>query len=282
MQSPLYIDRIERKYQVGISDSGVAGLWRELSSFLPRYGLDAVQEITSVGSVYFDNRAHDLLRYSLLIERANLHLRLRAYEYYGRPLEPISECWVEVKTKKEELRRKKRFRLKKESLIDFFEGKDVGGQVLDHNREDADPEVIRNLCRETQETVLTLGLKPILLVTYKRVAFQNGSDRLSLDWDIQYYHVGTNAYFYDTWKYLTERPVGKAEKTFLELKYPEGDFPSYSADLERRYPLWERTYSKFVEGMGFLFQGPLRYHREGDSFLQMIETYLGDRKHPLR
>ncbi|MFQ5887575.1 MAG: VTC domain-containing protein, partial [Candidatus Hydrothermarchaeales archaeon] len=195
--------------------------------------------------------------------------------------EPISDYWIEVKIRKEERRRKKRFMVKRDALLDFLGGKDVGEKILSYNQENADPEVIRSLYRETQETILTLGLRPIFLVTYKRVAFQNGSERLSLDWDIQYYRVGTNVYSYDSWKYLVERPAGKAKKTFLEFKYPQGGLPEWIAELQRRYPIWERNYSKFVGGMWFLFQGQLSYDREADSFLQMIETYRGDCKLPL-
>ena len=282
LKSPAYIDRIEKKYQIGISESDVAELWRDLSSYLPRYGLTPVQQITSIGSVYFDNPDYDLLRYTLLIERGYIHVRLRAYEYFGVPPEPISDYWMEVKIKEMERTRKKRLRIKRENFAEFFVGKDAGSRLLDYNQEGAPPEVIRSLYRESQETLVTLGLKPILLVTYKRVAFQNESERISLDWDTQYYHVGTSVYFYDSWKYLTERPVGKAEKTFLEFKYPQGNRSAWIEDLQRRYPIWEeRNHSKFVEGMGFLFQRPLRHHREANSFIRMIEDHTGDGKHLL-
>jgi len=56
---PVFKDRIERKYQLGVKDSEVANLWREIGSVLAPYGMAPVQEITSVGSVYFDNQDHD-------------------------------------------------------------------------------------------------------------------------------------------------------------------------------------------------------------------------------
>ena len=265
-------DRIERKYQVGISESEVAGLWRDLRSFLGPYGLAPVQEITSVGSVYFDNKDCDLLRYSLF-GRLML-VRVRSYETYGRPPEPITEYWVEVKTATDGRRKKRRFRLTKSALMEFLEGRVAGEGVMDYNRHDAEPDVIRELYRETQETVFTLGLKPILLVVYKRVAFQSEVERLSIDWDVQYHHVATNVFDYDSWKYLVEKPAGKSDKVILEVKYLHGGVPAWFHQLPPRYPIRRREYLKPIEGMGFLFQGPLRHHKEANYFLPMIEAHV--------
>src|SRR5262245_64389010 len=76
---PVFNDRIEKKFQLGVRDSEVATVWRELGSILAPYGMVPVQEITSVGSLYFDNKDYDLLRYSLY-NRLFL-VRLRAYEF---------------------------------------------------------------------------------------------------------------------------------------------------------------------------------------------------------
>lgn len=276
MKGPIYQDRIERNYQVGVSQDGVAGLWRELSEYLPTYGLHPIYEITCVGTVYFDNKDYDLTRYTVLNRDRRMLVRLRTYENYGRSPEPISDYWVEIKIREKEQWRKKRFRLHRADLPSFLQGRDAGQSVLDYDQSGVDPEVVGNLYRETQEIVLTMGLKPIFLLTYKRIAFQNEIERLCLDWDIQYYHVGANVYSYDSWKYPVQEPAGKSDKTILELKYPHGRLPTWIADLERRYPIWETGFLKFVEGMGFLFQGPLKSQREADSFLRLIEAYGGE------
>ncbi|MGH7773587.1 MAG: VTC domain-containing protein [Candidatus Binatia bacterium] len=276
MEGPIFVDRIERKYQVGITHAEVAGLWRDLSEYLPRYGLNPIHEITSVGSAYFDNKDYDLLRYSLF-GRLML-VRLRAYETYGRPPEPITEYWVEVKTAADKRRRKRRFRLTKSALLEFLEGRDAGESVFDYNKDGAERHVIRDLYRETQETVLTMGLKPTLLVAYKRIAFQNEVERLCIDWDVLHYYATPDVYDYSSWKYLVEEPAGRADKIILELKYSHGSVPAWFSDLQRKYPIWEKDYLKPVEGMGFLFQGPLKHHKEANSFLRMIEAYMAGSK----
>jgi hypothetical protein len=278
VRNPIYIDRVETKYLVDIGEDGMAAFWRDLGSFLGPHGLAPIQEITSVGTVYFDNKDYDLLRYILLIRRCHILVRLRAYESYGQPPEPISEYWMEVKIRDRERRRKKRFRMKKATLREFLEGQDVMEKVLDDNAEEADLHTIRSLYSEMRETFFTWGLRPALLVTYKRVAFQNGngSERLSLDWDIQYYPATDDAYSYDSWKYPVEPPAGKAKQVIMEFKYPEGTLPGWVVDLPLRYPVSERNYVKPVEGMGFLFEGPLRDHKEADSFRRMVEAYKAE------
>jgi len=279
MKVPAFNNRIERKYQIGISENEVAGFWRDLRSILGPYGLAPVQEITSVGSVYFDNKDCDLLRYSLFGRL--MIVRVRTYEMFGRLPKPITEFWVEVKTAVGERRKKRRIRLTKSALLGFLEGGDAGESVFECNELRPGRKVIGGLYRETQETVLTLGLKPILLVLCKRVAFQGKGERLSIDWDVQYHHVSSDIFDNESWKYLVEKRAGRADKVILETKYLEGGVPVWFSELQRRYPIWRREFLKPVEGMGFLFKGPLKQHKEADTFVAMIESCLANSQ-PLR
>ena len=275
MKVPAFNDRVERKYQIGIHESEVAGLWRELTAVLKPFGLDPVQQITSVGSVYFDNKDCDLLRFSLLGHL--MIFRTRAYETFGQVPEPIKEYWIEVKTAQGIRRKKKRFPLVKSELVNFLsresfaESSTNGHSPLLHTNFDSE------LYRESRETLLTMGLQPILLVTYKRVAFQGPTDRLSIDWDVRYYPARADVYDYHSWKYLSEPAAGGAEKVILEIKCLADDgLPVWLSEMKRRYPIWEREYLKPVEGMGFLFRGPLRNHGQAGFFLPHIDAYMAN------
>jgi VTC domain-containing protein len=270
--APAFNDRVEKKFQLGIDETDVAALWRDLSSILKPYGLEAVQEITSVGSVYFDNKDCDLLRFSLFGHL--MVFRTRAYELYGRAPEPISEYWVEVKTAQGARRRKRRFPLSKDALFTFLEGKELPQPANDQFVPIYDPDVNESY-RASQETVLTMGLKPILLVTCKRIAFQGETARLSIDWDVEYYSAATNIYDLNSWKYLTVSSVGKAGKVIVEMKCLQDEgVPQWFAEIQRRYPIWPREYLKPVEGMGFLFKGPLEHHKEAHYLLPLINAYM--------
>lgn len=276
MEGPNYQDRIERNYEVDVGHDGVAALWRELTRFLPKYGLRPISEITSVGTVYFDNRDYDLTRYTILNPDRRLLVRLRTYEKYGESPRPISDYWVEVKAKGNHHWTKKRFRLDRSDLPVFLEGGDVTQILLDNNRDTVDPEVTKSLYREIQELVITMGLKPFFMVTYKRLAFQNDVERISVDWGIEYRQVGVEIYAHDSWKYPNEEAAAKSQKTILELKYPSGTRPAWIGDLEKNYQIQETGFLKFVEGMGFLFRGPLKSYKEADYFLRLIEGYKGE------
>ena len=268
--APAFNDRVETKFQLGIDEGDVAVFWRDLSAILKPYGLEAVQEITSVGSVYFDNKDCDLLRLSLF---GHLMLfRTRAYELYGQAPEPISAYWVEVKTAQGARRRKRRFPLNKETLLEFFAGKELAQSSTGVMQISGDT---TESYRESQETLLTMGLKPILLVTCKRVAFQGDTARLSIDWDVEYHAAATDIYDLSSWKYLIAPAVGRAGKVILEVKclVDEG-IPAWFAELQRRFPIWQREYLKPVEGMGCLFRGPLKQHKEAQYFLPLINAYM--------
>ena len=91
---------------------------------------------------------------------------------------------------------------------------------------------------------------------------------------MQYHYVTKDFFDYDSWKYLVEKPTGRGGKVILELKYLQGAVPAWFSELQRRYPIWNREYLKPVEGMGFLFEGPLKHHKEANSFLGMIGAYM--------
>ena len=276
MEGPNYQERVERNYEVGINQDGVASLWRELSDFFPKYGVYPLNEITNVGTVYFDNRDYDLTRYTILNPARRMLVRLRAYENYGESPKRISSYWVEIKAKGKNQWTKKRIKLARIDLPDFLGGMDASQRLLDTSEAGVDPALTKDLYREIQELIITMGLKPFFLVTYKRVAFQREAERISLDWDIQYNQVGTDVYSYDSWKYPIEEAVAKSQKTILELKYPRNTCPAWIADLEKTFRIRETGFLKYVEGMSFLFRGPLKYHREADYFLRLIEAYGGE------
>jgi hypothetical protein len=279
MKGPNYQERVERNYEVHVSQDGVALLWRELSNFFSQYKLYPINEITNVGTVYFDNKDYDLTRYTILNPGRRMLVRLRTYETFGESPTPISKYWIEIKTRSRGQWRKKRLKLNRVELADFLEGKEVSQSVLQNSVEGGDREILVNVAREIQELILTMGLKPFFLLTYKRLAFQNenGDERVSLDWANQYYQIGAEVFSYDSWKYPIQEPAGRSNKTILELKYPQGTLPIWITKLEKMYPIRETGFLKFVEGMGHLLRGPLKYsHKDAPYFLRLVDAYGGE------
>jgi SPX domain protein involved in polyphosphate accumulation len=277
MDEPVYQDRIERNYELGVGPGGVGAMWQELSGFFGRFGLNSRYEITGVGTVYFDNRDYDLMRYTILNPARRMLVRLRAYENYGELPTPISYYWFEIKTKGVNQWIKKRVRVHREDLPGFLNGTVPSTDDPPYHSNGAGTQGVLNFDREIQELVHTMGLKPFFLITYKRLAYENDNgERVSLDWDLRYYHVGEEIYAYDSWKYPIVDPIGVSQKTILELKYPRGTVPTWIGALQKNFNVQETGFLKFVEGMGFLFRGPLAEHQEAKYFLRLIDAYGGE------
>jgi len=116
-------------------------------------------------------------------------------------------------------------------------------------------------------------IKPLLLVSYKRAAFENEKQRLSLDWDIRYYHIRSSVFGYKCLKDFPERPAGYDPSLVLEFKYTD-EFPSWMSDLQAKYPIWYRSsFSKLDRGMKALLEGPLRHRPDSESLIEMMHAY---------
>ena len=274
VESLAYIDRLERKYQVGIDQNDLPAFWRDVGRYAPLYEFTPGQQVTWVSSVYFENKEFDLLRLGFLSIHGGIHVRLRTYEYECHPSRPILNYWLEMKTRKDQARKKRRLKMQREALAAFLEGKDIGGRILEDDLDSADPEMARRFYQEIRETILKLDLKPTLLVTYKRVAFQNETERLSIDWDMRFYHIGLHIHRYPSLKDIATTLGEKVDTVVLELKYPQGAFPAWVENLKRSYPIWERRYySKFKDGMHCLFPQIFKRYAESNCFLQMIRAH---------
>lgn len=277
MDEPDFLDRIERNYEVGVGRGEIVTVWRGLSDFFRRYGFRSTGEITNVGTVYYDNRDYDLMRYTILNPARRMLVRLRTYESYGEVPKPISCYWFEIKSKGRDQWTKKRLKLSREGLADFLDGRIAMETKSNGYRNGNSHGNGQSFYSEIQELVLTMGLRPFFLITYKRLAFDNDvGERVSLDWDLRYFNAGEEIYDCDSWKYPVDDPLAVSQKTILEIKYPRSARPTWIRDLETHYNIEETGFLKFVEGMGFLFRGPLSQHREAKYFLRLINAYRGE------
>lgn len=271
MGNPIYLERMERKFEVGISKETLPALWADLSRYIPLHEFIPGQQITYNSTIYFDSEDCFLLRRGLLNRYDHFRIRARKYEYDSTS--SPGTYWLELKMRKEDIRRKQRLELEGRDLQGLLEGKEIGGRVLDYNHAHADSEVCGQVYREIQDIIITKGLKPFLLVSYKRVAFENREERLSIDWDIRYYHVGSPVFSSKCLKDFPDRPAGYDAAMVLELKYT-GEIPSWMSDLQGKYPIWYRsTFSKLDRGMKALLEGPLKARGDSGFLLELMHAH---------
>jgi len=177
---------------------------------------------------------------------------------------------MELKIKKGEITKKDRLKLEWRDLQGLLAGRTIDRRVLDSNRSRVSPEACKRLYAEIQNIIAEKGLKPVLLVTYERMAFENGSERLTVDWDIRYYKVESPVPRLKSLEHVSKTPVDCERTLTLELKY-SGELPSWMLDLRQKYPICYRSpYSKLVRGMKALLKGPLKCRQDSDLLLGMI------------
>lgn len=273
MVNQTYLERAERKFEVGLGEESLPALWREVSSYIPLHEFVPGQQITYNNTIYFDSEDFFLLRHGLLNRYDHMRIRARKYEYDSTSLAGDSAYWLELKVRKGDVRKKQRLKLEGRDLQKLLAGKDIEGRVLDYNRAHVDAEACRERYKEIQEIIIERGLKPVLLVSYKRVAFENSEERLSIDWDIRYHYIGSSGFDYKRLKDFPERPAGYDRSMVLEFKYTD-EFPSWMSDLQAKYPIWYRSsFSKLDRGMKDVLEGPLRHRSDSESLIKMMHAY---------
>jgi len=245
--NPCHIERIEQKYAVLLRGERLSSLLRTVSRFIPLHEYIPGHGITWTKSLYFDSDSRDLWHHQPDSLGKNTQVRLRTYNY--EDCEAAPDYWMEAKIKNGHVT-KLRFRLREEVLDRFLAGQDVEHIVIADNRMAADPATIRHSYQTVRQLLEAHQLKPALLVSYKRVAFQNNYERLSFDWDLGYFQVNSDIHQGNPFHGVVDTPIGCEPRTLLEIKYPDGEFPGWMRRLQRLCQMEElKDFSKFERGM---------------------------------
>lgn len=273
MRNQTYLERSERKFEVGVGKESLPALWREVSCYVPLQEFVSGQPMTDNNTIYLDSEDFLLFRAGLLNRYDHIRIRARKYEYGSTSLAGASDYWLELKVRKGDIRKKQRLKLEGQDFQRLLAGIDIERSVLDYNRAYADLKECLKLYRQIQDLIIYKGLKPLLLVSYKRVAFENEKERLSIDWDIRYYHIGSSIFGYQCLKNFPQEPAGYDQAVVLEFKYTD-EFPSWMSELQGKFPIWYRSsFSKLDRGMKAVLEGPLRHRSDSESLIKMMHAY---------
>jgi|GEM_PF-890044 len=275
MTSNIYLERTESKFEVKLPVLAVPELIKTIGSYIPLHEYVPGQMITHNNTIYFDSEDCFLLRQGL--ENRFDHLRVRARKYEYDNSEPAhSYYWLELKIRQGETRKKERINLTANDLRGLLHGLPVTPRVCDYNSSHLGEEACRALYEQLQDIVEERALKPILLASYQRVAFENATDRLSIDWDIRYRLAGRFLFGYPSLNEIPHAPAGEEDTIVMELKYT-GELPTWVQDLQRHLPIQRlASFSKCDRGMKTLLQGPLSDRSDAGDLLQMMHTYKHD------
>jgi len=274
MTNNIYLERTERKFEVKLSVQALPEIIKTISRFIPLHEYVPGQMITHNNTIYFDNEDCFLLRQGL--ENRYDHIRVRARKYEYDNAENAPHYWLELKLRRGETRKKERINLTANDLRGLLHGLPVTPRVCEYNSSHLSEEACRALYEELQDIIEEKALKPSLLASYRRVAFENATDRLSIDWDIRYRPAGRFLFEYASLKDIPHAAAGQEDAIVMELKYT-GELPAWVQRLQRQLPILPlASFSKCDRGMKVLLEGPLSTRTDAGALLQMMREHKHD------
>ncbi|MBI4525239.1 MAG: VTC domain-containing protein [Deltaproteobacteria bacterium] len=270
MSNPTLLEgRFERQYELGINQGKVAGFCDDVSRHIPRREFVLGQPTTYHGTIYFDT--DDLLFFRQGLQNRFDHLKIRArkYEYPCPSLNGLPHYWLELKIKSGGMSRKKRVRVDIRQLEGLLTRERERELAPSPEASLTDPEG----CAQIRKVFSDNKLKPLLLVMYERMAFENEQERLTVDWNIRYYQAEPAILSCPWLKDICADPVHVERTATLELKLKD-NLPSWFSVLKQEYPIRYRiSFGKPLRGMRALLSGPLKCRPDALTLLEMISHY---------
>jgi hypothetical protein len=187
----------------------------------------------SICSLYLDSRRFDLFRETLLDKCNRFKLRIRGYDD-----DPKSPVFFEIKRKLNRIIYKSRARASKDRISDILYGHYIPPEATE-----ADRTALRQFVHYTQ----CLMARPVVLVRYKREAFENRTDakvRVTFDRQLCYQVMDKPIITLNGpgWKKV---PIGFV---VLEIKFT-GQFPLWVTDMVRLFELNRESMSKYCHSV---------------------------------
>ncbi len=226
-----------------------------LSGILDRYmdsGFpDKSTKFALIESVYFDSRNLDFFLHDLACLETRYKLRVRRYAPNGEWAEGLH---LELKRKRADETRKVRFQVGPEEMQLLGTG-----SVIDYCDRLAklnpgiDPDTLRSRVEKIDELIIKYNLFPVRSVTYKRLAYEQGDFRVTMDTDLTQVEYSDLDHDYcrglklqDFWK-NADKLMGKfsVEDSFvLEVKH-SGKVPAWMQEALKGLQLAKTGISKY-------------------------------------
>jgi hypothetical protein len=195
MSSPLFIERMERKYKV--EQDQVLPFLEALSEKMEVSEYIAGRPVVQIGTVYFDTPDYHYARKA--INNGSVSLKLRAKDYSYRvngSVETSNFCWLETKLRNGISTEKRRFPLSKSAFASLCAGKDVTEAVTKSAEKLSEVEQAVENYRHFEALTADRRIAPSTVVTYSRMVFalKEWDLRLTVDSDVSYYKAPHNPY----------------------------------------------------------------------------------------
>ncbi len=228
--------RVENKFVV--LEYSFDDIQKTLVKFIP---LDIFKEnapYTNIKTIYMDDDKFTIFQEYLSRRKFRFKIRFRNYGYNG--LFNEDDFWAELKIKYSSVCYKKRFLFPRNLITPFIEGEDIFAEIKELN------ENIKGL-KKTYKLMTKLikinSLKPILITTYERAAFQNNQKNIRITID----------------KNIAHRPYPEPskQKTLNAIVFEsklKKDAPNWYQNLENKLSLLpQKRFSKYATGINSVY-----------------------------
>lgn len=249
------IEREEKKYIIKLDD--MQEIIDEISKHMKPSYIEKDTDYVLINSLYLDSTDRKSLRLHIGGADHRQKLRLRKYGPNGKWNDEV--VFLEIKEKDGEDVHKARIQLDFKNLDTIKSGK---AMVLTEALERLNSPLytystLNKFVNKYNKLVNDMGLKPVLSVTYKRLAFGKGSFRITFDTGISSHPVGllsmSDALKIKNsldWEKVKEykKSYDVAENAIMEVKFDTINMPVWTKALLEKYNLEEVKFSKYVYG----------------------------------
>ena len=211
---------------------------KELEKHIPIHSFHTGYPLSLIETTYLEDSDFTTLKEYLSRRKFRFKIRFRCYGYNGKLDE--NDFWTELKIKQKSICYKKRFKLTKDLFIPFISGENIYEKVSKINER---VKGFKKIYKLTEELIKLNNLKPVLITSYERVAFQskNKSVRITVDRNISHK------------SYQNPSIYKKLRAIVLESKI-SGKIPKwYKAEESKLALLPQKRFSKYTTGINSIY-----------------------------
>lgn len=247
--------RIEDKFVV--SKQYLNSLKEVISSHLDASYIDTATHFTMIESLYFDSEKLDLYQ-NHFTKNSEKRSKMRIRRYGPNGKWSAGVAFIEAKSKANGVCTKQRFKISQDDYARLQAGKTIewSEELIALNYKTT-PSQLRQRVGEINEMITTYNLRPQLSLVYKRLAFEKGNLRMTIDEDINYTVLNDVSHklagyikHQNYWEKAStmKNKFSNENLVLLEVKHA-GSIPEWFGKLSKDLSIEKGSFSKYCWGM---------------------------------
>lgn len=242
--------RVEDKFIVSLTERE-AVLKKISLNMRPSYPEKSTQ-FTVIESIYFDSKNLDFFKHDVTDFPTQYKLRIRQYAPNGISNSKLPAL-LELKRKKGQESKKLRFKIGPMQILGLYQGESLpfNAELIDMNK-DISADILKSRLTIMNNLMGEFLLRPVSSISYKRLAFEEGDLRVTIDTDLREKRLVDvfNRNEFQVFSKLdkTEKMIKKfsAKDCFiLEVKH-QGNIPQWLEEILADRSLNKSSFSKYT------------------------------------